>query len=96
VDVYYTKLCCRLRKEGLKMDQNDLITTNPDTMLGKPVVTGTRVTVQLTVERMAAGESVEAIIESHPALDKEKVLAAIGYAARVLRLDEVHPRKRTA
>ena len=77
------------------MDQNDLITTNPDTMLGKPVVTGTRVTVQSIVERIAAGESVEEISESHPALDKEKVLAAIGYAARVLRLDEVHPRKRT-
>lgn len=67
------------------MDQNDLITTNPDRMLGKPEVTGTRVRVQSIVERIAARESVEEISEFHPALDKEKVPAAIGYAARVLR-----------
>lgn len=78
------------------MDQSDLITANPNTMLGKPVVTGTRVTVQSIVERIAAGESVEEISASDPALDKEKVLAAIAYAAKVLGLDEVHPRKRTA
>ncbi|NBF41146.1 MAG: DUF433 domain-containing protein [Spirochaetes bacterium] len=78
------------------MEQNDLITANADTMLGKPVVAGTRVTVQSIVERIATGESVEEIAASHPALDKEKVLAAIGYAAKVLRLDEVQPRKRTA
>ena len=96
MDVYFSKPYSKLIREAAKMDQNDLITTNPDTMLGKPVVTGTRVTVQSIVERIAAGESVEEISESHPALDKEKVLAAIGYAARVLRLDEVYPRKRTA
>ena len=78
------------------MDQSDLIITSPDTMLGKPVVAGTRVTVQSIVERIAAGESVDEISASHPALDKEKVLAAIGYAAKVLRLDEVRPRKQTA
>lgn len=75
------------------MDQNDLISTSPDTMLGKPVVTGTRVTVQSIVERIAAGESVEEISSSHPALEKERVLAAIAYAAKVLRLDELHPRR---
>lgn len=78
------------------MDKTDLIATTPDTMLGKPVVAGTRVTVQSIVERIAAGESVEEIAASHPAMDREKILAAIGYAARVLRLDEVHPRKQTA
>lgn len=78
------------------MDERNLVTTDPGTMIGKPVIAGTRVTVQSIVERIAAGESVEQISASHPMLDKEKVLAAIGYAARVLRLDEVHPRQRTA
>ncbi len=63
------------------MDQNDLIATSPETVLGKPVIGGTRVTVQSIVERLAAGESVEEISASHPALDKDKVLAAVGYAA---------------
>ena len=80
----------------IRMDERDLITTDPGTMIGKPVIAGTRVTVQSIVERIAAGESVEQISASHPMLDKEKVLAAIGYAARVLSLDEVHPRQRTA
>jgi uncharacterized protein (DUF433 family) len=62
------------------MDQNDLITTNPDTLLGKHVVVGTRVTVRSIVERRAAGEIVEEIFASHPAEDQETALAAIGYA----------------
>ncbi len=65
------------------MDTN-LIQSDPSVMMGKPVVAGTRITVELILEKLAAGESVEQILESHPRLTKEGVLAALAYAAQAI------------
>ena len=70
---------------------NGLIEENPGIMLGKPVVAGTRITVESILERLAAGESIEQILDSHPRLTKEGVLAALGYAAKTLRMDTEYP-----
>lgn len=59
--------------------------------MGKPVVRGTRITVESILERLAAGESVEQLLESHPRLTREAVLAAIDFAAKALRADVVYP-----
>jgi len=67
------------------------IVTNPDVMMGKPVVEGTRITVELILEKLSFGESVEQIIDSHPTLSREGVLAALKYAVDVLRSDVVYP-----
>lgn len=48
-------------------------------MLGKPCVAGTRITVELIIEKLAAGESQEQLLESHPRLTKESIDAAIDY-----------------
>ncbi len=48
----------------------DLIETNPAVMMGKPVVAGTRITVELVLEKLAAGETVEQILDAHPRLTK--------------------------
>ncbi len=69
----------------------DLIVSDPRTMMGKPVVRGTRITVESIVERLGAGESIEAILEAHPRLTREGVLAAIKFAAEALKADVVHP-----
>lgn len=44
----------------------DLIRSEPSIMMGKPVVAGTRITVELILEKLAAGESMEQILDSHP------------------------------
>lgn len=49
-------------------------------MFGKPVIKGTRITVQLIVERFEAGWSVDFILEQYPHLTREGVLAAKAYA----------------
>ena len=67
------------------------IVTNPDVMMGKPVVEGTRITVELILEKLSFGESVEQIVDSHPTLSREGVLAALKYAVDVLRSDVVYP-----
>ena len=60
---------------------NQMIQSDPKIMLGKPVVAGTRITVELILEKLAAGETVEQILDEHPRLTREGVLAAIEYAA---------------
>ncbi|SPD76403.1 conserved hypothetical protein [uncultured Desulfobacterium sp.] len=60
-------------------------------MMGKPLITGTRVTVELIVEKLAEGEPIEQIIEAHPRLTKEAVRAALAFAAEALRADFVYP-----
>lgn len=72
------------------------IVSDPKVMMGKPVVAGTRITVDLILEKLAAGESVEQILEAHPHLTREAVLAAIAYARDVLRAEVVHPLAETA
>jgi len=72
------------------MDQS-LIVSNPAVMMGKLVVAGTRVTVELILEKAAAGEFVEQILASHPRLTRSAVLAAFAFAARSLRLDTAYP-----
>ena len=76
--------------------KNILIESDPSVMMGKPVIKGTRITVELILERLAAGESVEQLLEEYPRLRKEDILAVLDYAARVIRADVEYPIKRTA
>lgn len=65
------------------------IVSDPKVMLGKPVVEGTRITVELILDELAHGQSFEALLKSHPTLTRDGVEATLDYAARVLRLDVV-------
>lgn len=68
-----------------------LIESNPSIMMGKPVITGTRVTVESILERLAAGETTEDIIAANPRLTHESVRAALMFAVEALRADVVYP-----
>ncbi len=48
--------------------------------MGKPVVAGTRITVELILEKLAAGETVEQILEAHPQLTRQAIQAALAFA----------------
>jgi len=67
------------------------IVSGPEIMLGKPVVRGTRITVESIVERLGAGETVEAIVDVHPRLSREDVLSAIAFAAEALKSVRAYP-----
>ncbi|MDA8307454.1 MAG: DUF433 domain-containing protein [Deltaproteobacteria bacterium] len=68
-----------------------LITSDPSVMMGKPVITGTRITVELILEKLAAGETVQQIVEAHPRLTEEAVRAALAFAAAALKADVIYP-----
>ena len=65
------------------MEMN-FINSDPAIMMGKPVIIGTRITVELVLEKLAAGESVEQILGAHPRLTREAVSAALLYAVKNL------------
>lgn len=62
----------------------NLIKSDPNVMMGKAVIAGTRITVELILEKLAAGETVEQILDAHPRLSREAVSAALLYAVKNL------------
>jgi len=71
------------------MSQPEIV-SDPQVMLGNPVIAGTRITVDLILDKLGSGESIEALLESHPRLSREAVLAAFRYAAQTVRGDLVY------
>ena len=78
-------------KKVRDQDLDGLIVSNPKVMVGKPVVKGTRITVELILEKLAAGQSIEQILDDHPTLSRESIRAAISFAAKTLRSDVIYP-----
>ena len=69
----------------------DRIEVNHKVMLGKPVIKGTRITVELILEELSAGKSVEELLKSFPRLDRQGILAALAFAADALKGEKVYP-----
>jgi Uncharacterized conserved protein len=60
------------------------IVVNPDICNGKPVIRGTRITAQTVLEFLAAGDSVDDVLEEYPSLKREEVQACMDYASRLM------------
>ena len=63
------------------MGTSNRIEINPDVMRGKPVIRGTRVTVELLLRKLSEGATEESLLDSYPHLTREDIKAAIAYAA---------------
>jgi uncharacterized protein (DUF433 family) len=72
-------------------DLNRLIISDPNVMMGKPVIAGTRITVELILEKLAAGETYEQLLAAHPRLTRDGIQAALAFAAEALRADVLYP-----
>ena len=74
------------------MDSQDIkIISGPAIMMGKPIIAGTRITVELILEKLAAGETAEQILDAHPRLTRKAIREALAFAAKALRADVVYP-----
>lgn len=71
------------------MNHLNRIVSNPDVMLGKPVIKGTRITVELILKKLASGYSVDQILKSYDHLSKEDILAALDYSAVVVSEENI-------
>ena len=72
------------------------IVSDPAVMQGKPVIAGTRITVELILDKLAAGEAVEDILNAHPRLTPEAIQAALAFASDALRSDVIYLTKMAA
>lgn len=64
------------------------IQLDPKVMLGKPVIRGTRVTVELILRKLSEGATEEELLEAYPHLQREDIRAAIAYAADTVSHEE--------
>lgn len=73
------------------MEIQDYIISDPKVMLGKPVIKGTRITVELILEKLSEGETISDILEAHPHITDEAIRAALAFAAKNLKADTIYP-----
>ena len=71
------------------MPVHDRIESNPKIMLGKPVIKGSRITVELILRKIAEGLDERALLEAYPHLTADDIHAAVRYAADSLAHEEV-------
>ena len=67
------------------------IESNPEILYGKPHIKGTRLAVDLMLEKLSMGESIEQIIESYPQITATHILACLAYATAYLRNETIYP-----
>jgi len=71
------------------MESHRRIEINPRVMLGKPVIRGTRIPVELILRKLSEGATEEDLLDAYPNLTREDIQAALAYAADVLANEEV-------
>ena len=70
------------------MEYQYRITINPDIMLGKPIIKGTRITVELILKRLSEGITIDELTQDYSSLSKEDILSALSYTADVISKEE--------
>ena len=71
------------------MPVHDRIEINPKIMLGKPVIRGTRITVELIVRKISEGANEKTLLQAYPKLTPEDIHAALRYAADTVAHEEI-------
>ncbi len=70
-------------------DFHERVHADPSILNGKPVIKGTRISVELILYRMAEGASINEMLDAWPNLTEEDILAALAYSAAVISIDEL-------
>ena len=73
------------------MNWQDRIAIDAKVLVGKPVIKGTRISVELIVELLAAGWRQEQILDSYPNMTAEDIRACLAYASEMLHSEKVYP-----
>jgi uncharacterized protein (DUF433 family) len=76
------------------MSWHDRISVEPTILVGKPAIAGTRISVEMAIDLLAAGWTHEQVLDSYPSLTKEDILACLAYAGELLHSERVFPLQR--
>jgi len=69
----------------------DRVTFDPDILAGKPIIKGTRISVEFILDLLANGWTTEEILKNYPQLKKEDITAVLKYATEILKEEKVYP-----
>ena len=75
----------------ISVDWKDKIVIDQEILVGKPVIKGTRISLELILGLLAEGWSNQKILENYPQLEKADIEAVLKYAAETLRDEKVYP-----
>ena len=75
--------------EGVRQEVTQRIVIDPAVMLGKPVIRGTRITVELILRKLAEGATEQELLDAYPRLTREDIQAALAYAAEVVAHESI-------
>ena len=73
------------------MTWQERIVVDPQILVGKPVIRGTRLAVELIIDLMAQGWAEEEILKNYPGLTREDLQACLKYASAVMQSERVYP-----
>jgi uncharacterized protein (DUF433 family) len=77
-------------QEKIMVDWKDRIYIDPAILLGKPVIKGTRLTVEFIIDLLAQGWTEEKILRNYPGISREDVHACLAYASEILKVERVY------
>jgi uncharacterized protein (DUF433 family) len=72
-------------------DWRSRITVDSKVLAGKPVIKGTRISVEFILDLLANGWTIEEILKNYPQLERKDVIAALKYAAEILKEEKIYP-----
>jgi len=75
----------------IMQDYRQFITSNPNILFGKPAIKDTRIPVELILDELAGGTTIEELLEGYPRLTREAIYAALAFAADTLRREVIYP-----
>jgi len=73
------------------MNWQQHITADPKILYGKPAIKGTRISVDLILEKLSYGETIDDLLKSYPHINREQNLACLAYASDSMRSESVYP-----
>jgi uncharacterized protein (DUF433 family) len=74
----------------MEEDWRDRIIVDPQVLMGKPIIKGTRIAVEFILDLLASGWTVKDILKNYPQLKKEDIIAALKYAAEILKEERIY------
>ncbi len=75
------------------MNWQERISIDPKVLVGKPVIKGSRLSVEFIIELLSNGWTEQQILESYPGITRDDILACLDYATQILKSERVFPLK---
>ncbi len=71
------------------MDYKEIIIRNPDILAGKPIIKGTRISVELILKKMSEGAGIEDLLKSYPHLEAYQIYAVLAYSSAAISREDI-------